>query len=331
MITLLPRAFLFVLALTSLAYVAPLRAAGDEAKPPMVLVTGTLRGVYFPVGSALCRLFNAEEPTGARCVSLRSKGSVANIESLRRSEAQIALVQSDTQTSAYRGSGVFKAAGPYSELRSLFALHDESVAVLVREGSHIREITELKGKRINIGHEGSGQHAVVESLLAAYGFTREDFAEYREKGPGQVKRFCAGELDALVFIGGNPNGLVTEATVNCNARLLPLAGPAVDRFLMENPELKAGVIPGGLYRDNPNDVPTVAVIATVVASASVPDEDVQAFVRVVFDNLDILRQLHPVLKDLDATQMVRAHGTAPLHPAAERFFRERGLITEARP
>ncbi|MET0216515.1 MAG: TAXI family TRAP transporter solute-binding subunit [Burkholderiales bacterium] len=306
-------------------------APDDAAQRPLVLKTGSVRGVYHPVGSALCTLFNLEQSEGPRCVSLRSRGSVANIESLRLGEAQLALVQSDTQAEAYLGSGQFQGQGPYAQLRSLFALYNEYMALLVRADSGIREIGQLKGKRINIGHPDSGQHALVEEVLAAVGLSRQDFRIYREKGPGQVKRLCTGDLDAAVFVGGSPNGHVTEVALACEVRLLPVAGPSIARLIAEHPQLSLGLIPGGLYRGNPEDVPTVGVTATLVTTEVQSEDDVYAFVRTIFDNFEILAKLHPVLNEIEPREMVRSHGIAPLHPGALRFFHERGLVEDRNP
>ena len=311
---------------------APAYATSDDpVQRPLVLKTGSVRGVYYPVGSALCTLFNLEQNEGPRCVSQRSRGSVANIESLRHGEAAFALVQSDTQAAAYLGSGPFKGQGPYAHLRSLFALYNENLALLVRADSGIHEIRQLKGKRINVGHPDSGQHALVEQVLVAVGLSPQDFRIYREKGPGQVKRLCTGELDAAVFVGGSPNGHVTEVALACEVRLLPVTGPKIVRLLAENPQLSWGLIPGGLYRGNPDDVRTVSVTATLVTSEAQSEDAVYAFVRTMFDNFQVLAQMHPVLNEIEPREMVRSHGIAPLHPGALRFFRERGLIEDANP
>jgi hypothetical protein len=298
----------------------------DSGDRPLVLMTGSERGVYYPVGSALCTLFNFEHPAGSRCVAVRSRGSVANITELRAGRAQLALVQSDTQAAAYRGSGEFETKGAQPELRSLFALYSEHLAVLVRADSGIRQLGDLKGKRINIGRPESGQHALVEQVLRAVGLGPQDFVLYRERGPAQLKRLCTGELDAAAFVGGSPNGHVTEVALACDVRLLPIAGPKIRQLLERHPELSRGLIPGARYRGNPQDVPTVSVTATLVTTTAEPEDEVYAFVRTIFDNFQVLAELHPVLNELEPREMVLSHGVAPLHPGAERFFRERGLI-----
>jgi TRAP transporter TAXI family solute receptor len=317
---------LFMLLTALVLPVQALAGKSSSEERAMVLMTGTPRGVYYPVGSALCTLFNFDHGAGSRCVALRSRGSVANIAALKAGNAQLALVQSDTQAAAFEGRGEFTAKGAFRDLRSLFALYSENMAVLVRADSDIRQIGDLKGKRINIGHPESGQHAVVEQVLGALGLSRRDFVIYLEKGPGQVKRLCTGELDAAVFLGGSPNGHVTAVTLACDIRLLPVDGPQIQRLLEHHPEFSRGLIPGGRYRGNPDDIPTVSVTATLVTTASQSEDEVYAFVRTIFDNFQILAELHPVLNELEPREMAGIHGAAPLHPGAQRFFRERGLI-----
>jgi TRAP transporter TAXI family solute receptor len=327
-----PRLVGLLMLLASLALPVHAHAGKDSSEDrPMVLMTGSEHGVYYPVGSALCTLFNFEHPTGSRCVAVRSRGSIANIAALKAGRAQLALVQSDTQAAAYQGSGELEAKGAYPELRSLFALYSEYLAVLVRADSGIQQLGDLKGKRINIGRPESGQHAVVEEVLGAMGLGPRDFLVYRERGPAQLKRLCTGELDAAAFVGGSPNGHVTELALACDVRLLPVAGPQIRQLLEHHPELARGLIPGGRYRGNPHDVPTVSVTATLVTTAAQPEDEVYAFVRTIFDNFQVLAELHPVLNELEPREMVVSHGAAPLHPGAERFFRERGLIEQRKP
>lgn len=319
-----------VLALLAALLLPTAVSAGKTAPAPrpMVLMTASERGVYYPVGSALCTLFNFEHASGSRCVAVRSRGSVANLAALRAGRAQFALVQSDTQSAAVRGAAPFATPGPDPGLRSLFALYNEDLAVLVRADSDIRQIGNLKGRRINIGRPESGQHELVEGVLRAVGLKPQDFVVYREHGPAQMRLLCTGELDAALFVGGSPNGHVTALALACDVRLLPVAGPGIDRLLKQHPELSHGLIPGGRYRGNPHDIPTVSVPATLVTTAAQSEDEVYAFVRTIFDNFQILTELHPVLNELEPREMVGSHGAAPLHPGAERFFRERGLIEQ---
>jgi TRAP transporter TAXI family solute receptor len=129
-----------------------------------------------------------------------------------------------------------------------------------------------------------------------------------------------------VFTVGHPSGEIYDATKSTAAHLVPITGPAVDRLLADHPYYAEAVIPGGLYRGNDGPTPTFGVRATLVTTAETPDDVVYLVVRSVFENLEQFEGLHPALAHLDRREMARAALTAPLHPGAERYYREAGLM-----
>jgi uncharacterized protein len=137
---------------------------------------------------------------------------------------------------------------------------------------------------------------------------------------------CSGKVDAVIFEAGHPNGLTQEATTDCRARIVRVAGQPIDRLLATHPYYIATIIPGGMYVGNPSDVPTIGTRAVLVASSDQPDQLVYAMVKAVFDNFGVFRQLHPVLSSLEMREMVPSATVIPIHPGALNYYHERGLI-----
>lgn len=301
----------------------------QEPEPRTITIgTGGLTGVYFPLGGAICRLVSREDKAHAiRCLVGSTEGSVFNLKALREGRLDIALAQSDQQYNAYYGKGAFAALGPDPELRALFSTHSEPFTVVARAGSGIRTFDDLEGKRVNVGTPGSGQRATLDALLLAKGWTLSTFAATLEQDPSeQAKALCDDKVDAIFYAAGHPNRSVLEATIACDSRLVPVTGPAVDKLVAENPYYTKTVIPGGLYRGNPDPVPTFGVKATVVSSAKVSAEIIYQVVRSVFENLDELHTLYPALARESPLTMLREGNSAPLHPGARRYFQEAGLL-----
>jgi len=119
---------------------------------------------------------------------------------------------------------------------------------------------------------------------------------------------------------------VTQLTNGCEAKLVPIEGAAVDELVAATPYFASAVIPGGMYAGNLDDVASFGLGATVVTDASVPEEVVYQVVRAVFENLEDFAAQHPVLATFSPEEMVNALSSAPLHPGAARYFRERGLL-----
>ena len=199
--------------------------------------------------------------------------------------------------------------------------------MVARADSGIASVGDLRGKRVNIGNPGSGQRATTEALMAANGWTMADFAQVSElPSDEQAVALAAGRVDAIVFTVGHPSGGIYDATQSTAARLVPITGPAVDRLVADHPYYAKATIPGGLYRGNDSPTPTFGVRATLVTTAETPDDVVYLVVKSVFENFEEFKRLHPALAHLDRQEMARAALTAPLHPGAERYYREAGLM-----
>ena len=290
--------------------------------------TGSVTGVYYPAGGAICRLVNkARESHGVRCAVESTGGSIHNINAIRNGEMELGIAQSDWQFHALNGTASFKQAGPFSELRSVFSIHSEGFTVLVRRNSKIRTLKDLKGKRVNVGSPGSGQRATMEVVMEAFGWTMKDFAAATEFKPAeQTQALCSNKVDATVYVVGHPNGAIQEATTACDTIILEAAGPEIDKLLAENSFYAPTVIPGGLYDRNPNDIRTFGVKATLVTSAAMSADTIYEVVKAVFDNFDEFRNLHPAFTYLDPKDLPASGNSAPLHPGAERYFKEKGML-----
>ncbi|MCA8879506.1 MAG: TAXI family TRAP transporter solute-binding subunit [Rhodobacteraceae bacterium] len=303
-------------------------AAAAEADRFVVIGTGGVTGVYFPAGGAICRLVNREIDTlHLRCAVESTGGSVANVDALRDGDISFGVVQSDVQYDAVKGTGPFADKDAFDGLRSVFSLHAEPFTVVARADAGIATFDDLKGKRVNIGNPGSGQRSTMEVVMAAKGWAVSDLGEVSElPAADQATALCDGTIDAMVYVVGHPSGAVQSATADCDSVLVPVEGPEIAKLIADHPYYREAVIPGGTYRGNDADVATFGVGAALLTTESEDDETVYQLVRTVFENFDEFRKLHPALAHLDKNEMVSAALTAPLHPGAERYYREAGLM-----
>ncbi len=311
----------------ALAQDAP--AASGEPEPQLAwLGTGGVTGVYFPVGIAVCRLVNQHRrETGVRCAAKQTAGSVENASGLRDGTLQFAMVQSDVQAAAVAGSGAFAGKGPDTGLRAVMSLYPEALTLVVRTDAGVRGVEDLAGKRVALGQAGSGTRVLADAVLAALGWSAASFAATPEIPPENLPRaLCSGEVDGFVYAVGNPARVIQEATTSCDARLVSIAGPAIDALIASKRYFVAATIPGGLYRGTAAPIETIGVGATLLTEADVPDATVALLVSSVFDDLDTLRGLDPVLTGVEPEAMTTEGLTAPLHPAAERYYREHGWL-----
>lgn len=254
---------------------------------------------------------------GIRCGAESTGGSVFNINAIRSGELEFGVAQSDWQYHAVNGTSRFEEQGAFEELRAVFSVHPEPFTVVARADAGISTFEDLQGKRVNVGNPGSGQRGTMEVLMEAMGWTMDDFTVASElQAAEQSQALCDNNIDAMVYTVGHPSGSIQEATTACDAVLVTVANDAVDGLVADNPFYRTATIPGGMYRGNDGDVMTFGVGATFVTSTAVSDDVVYEVVKAVFENLDQFRGLHMANDGL----------SAPLHPGAERYYREAGLI-----
>jgi len=323
------RHLVFVCAAIVASLVAGRVAVSDALAPnPVSLTTGIPGGVYHPVGSAICRMFNLDGAHEAMpCVAVSSDGSVANIQRIERGESAFGLSQTDVALAAFHGEGPFAVAGPASKLRVVIALYPEAFTVVARADTGIRDFQDLRGKQVGIGTSGVGYNFTRDVILGFYDWTTSGPERVLEFAPAeQNQALCSNKVDAIIFEAGHPNGLTQEATTDCRARLVRIAGQPIDRLLATHPYYIASVIPGGMYAGNPGDVPTIGTRAVLVSSSNQPAELVNAMVKGVFDNFAVFRQLHPALSTLNIREMVPSASVIPIHQGALNYYREVGLI-----
>jgi TRAP transporter TAXI family solute receptor len=321
--------FTTVLATAGLLLGATLSVPSVAGETKFVSIgTGGVTGVYYPAGGAICRLVNKNrKKTGIRCSVESTGGSVFNINALRSGELEMGVAQSDWQYHAYRGTSKFKDAGEFKELRAVFSLHAEAATLVVRADSGIKEFKDIKGKRINVGQPGSGTVATFDVIAKEYGIGRKDLklaSELKAAEMGQA--LCDNKIDAFIYPVGHPAGLIKETTTTCDAKIADIHGAEVDKLVKENPFYRYASVPAGMYKGTPNAVKTMGVSATFVSSSKVPAEVIYEVVKAVFENFDDFKKLHPALKNLKKTEMVKAALSAPLHEGALKYYKEVGLI-----
>ncbi len=296
--------------------------------------TGGPTGVYFIVGQAICQQVHRAAAEGRktgrkhgiRCSAPSTGGSTYNIGQIREGELDFGVAQSDWQYHAYNGTSKFKGK-VFKKLRAVFSVHPEPYHIIVGKGTGIKSWADLKGKRFNIGNPGSGQRGTTEVLMEKYGTKKSDFKIATElTSTEQSKALCDGKIDAYGYTVGVPNAGVSIATDGCGAKIINLNTDVEKGLVNDNPFYAFATIPKGTYKTTDSDVTTFGVMATFVSSADVPNDVVYEVVRAVFENIDDFRKLHPAFKNLDPKKMIKNALSAPLHPGAVKYYKEKGWM-----
>jgi len=291
--------------------------------------TGGVTGIYYPTGVAICRMINKKfDEYNIKATVESTSGSVFNVNAVLNGDLVFGVVQSDRQYQAYNGLAEWSKYGKQTGLRSLFSVHPESITLIASEKSGIREIKDLKGKRVNLGNPGSGYLQNSRDVVKAVGLAENQdiSAEYVKavEAPGLLQD---ERIDAFFYTVGHPNSNIKEATSGrIKVFIVPIRGPGIDKMLKKYSYYAESIIAHSFYpyATNTQDIATIGVKATFVTSKNVDDDIVYAITKEVFENFEDFKSLHPAYEVLTKENMLKGL-TAPIHKGALKYYKEAGL------
>jgi TRAP transporter TAXI family solute receptor len=300
--------------------------------------TAATGGTYFTIGGILASAISSppgapECRSGSNCgvpgliaVAQATQGSVENVNAIAAGQLESAFVQADIAYAAFRGTGIYQAKGALPNLRALAALFPESLQIVVPKDSPIETVADLKGKHISLGEKESGTLADARLLLEVAGLKeREIRAEYLRLGQatGMVRE---GTLDGFILFGGYPVPAIADLATATPIRLVPLSDDVIEKLHARFRFFERDEIPAKAYAHGETPTPTLAVPALWLASADVPDDLAYSIVKALWsDNAKkLLEARHPMGSRIHVEHALDGIDV-PLHPGAERFYREIGM------
>lgn len=288
--------------------------------------TGGTAGTYYPIGGLIANAIS--NPPQLVSTAVASNGSVANVNAIVGGAAESGFVQADVAYWAYSGTGMYDGKPKVSDLRSIANLYPESVHLIVRKASNVKSIADLKGKKVSLDEPGSGTLLNARAILAAFGVTEKDIRAEFVKPNQAAEQMKDGSLDAFFFTGGFPAAAISElASTGSGIAILPISGPEVEKLQKEFPFFATDEIPAGTYKDV-GATKTIAVGAHWLTSAKISDDTVYAVTKGVWSDKARagLDAGHAKGKAIRKETALSGLLGVPLHPGAERFYREAGLL-----
>lgn len=302
--------------------------------------TGSTSGTYYPIGTLIASIISS--PPGSRscesggscgvpgliAAAQTTRGSISNINGVMDGNLETGLAQSDVVQAAYSGTGVYKKKKPLSDLRVIANLYPENVHLIVRRGAGIKKISDLKGKRVSLDVPGSGTRVNAKEILTAYGLSEKDFKAVPVNADKAVSLMLNDKLDAFFFVAGYPVTAVTELANVGKIELLPISGKIAEKFIADHEYYSASDIPAKTYVGI-DTVPTLAVSTQWIVNASMNEELVYEITLALWHprNRHLLDHGHAKGKMIRLETALDSVAI-PLHPGAERYYREKGLLPE---
>ncbi len=297
-------------------------AGGKKENTNFILATGGTSGTYYSFGGALANIWNTKIEN--MNVTAQSTGASAeNLRLISKGDAEFAIVQNDVMDYAYKGIDLF-AGEKVSGLATIGTLYPEVVQIAATKESGIKSVADLKGKRVSVGDLGSGVEFNAKQILEGYGMTFDDIKKsnlsFKESGDGLQN----GQLDACFVTAGVPNAALQELAISAGLVLVPVTGAEADAICAKYGYYTKTTIPGGTYKGADEDVPALAIKATLAVSESLSEDIVYNITKAMFENTSELALSHAKGKEISAEAAITGV-SVPFHPGAVKYYKEIGL------
>jgi len=290
------------------------QAACEAADGRITIATGNSGGVYYVLGGGLAQLISNNSKLKA--TAAETGASVQNIQQLVNKDYDIAFSLADSAADAVNGRGAFE--GKPQKVQALARIYPNSTQVLVRTGSGINSIADMRGKRISTGSPKSGTEVIANRLLQAAGLNPEtDIQAQRLDLAKTSDGMKTGSIDGLVWSGGLPTAQITDITTSLKGQVKFLdITPQLDALKQVNPVYTAGTIPAATY-GQPSDIPTIEVPNVLLVREDFPVGNACAITKMLFDKRADLEKVHPSAKQIEKATATQTD-PVPLHPGARQ-------------
>jgi TRAP transporter TAXI family solute receptor len=279
-------------------------------------------GVYFPLAGALSRIAHEKLPDIK--ITVESSGaSVANAKLIASGDADLAILQNDIAFYALQGTKpMFDKAVP--NIRGVAALYPEHCQIHARKDAKIATVKDLKGKRVAVGPLGSGTEANTMQILEAYGLKFEDLAKVERLSAAESSDYLKdGRIDAAFYTVGAGASAIVDTAMMVETVIVPIDGGQAEALIKKYPFYAKDKIPAGLYKGI-GEVPTVAVLAILVAKAELEEDMVYRITKAMWENISRIETAHAKGKEVKLEKALIGM-PIPLHPGADKFYKEKGL------
>lgn len=287
------------------------------------ILTGGTSGVYYPLGVALSQIYGKAIP-GSKTAVQATKASAENLNLLQAGRGEAAISLGDSLSDAWKGNEEASFKAPLTKLRTIAALYPNYIHFVATADSGIKSLADIKGKRISVGAPKSGTELNVREILKAAGISYKDFSKVEYLSYAEsVELMKNKQLDVTLLSSGLGVAALRDLATSQKVAFLTIPADIVAKI--NDPAFQVGVIPAKTYEGQDADVSTISVQNYLVTHEGVSTETVYTMTKSMFDNLDQMVAAHSAAKAIKKESAAKLP-PAPLHPGAEKYYREVGLI-----
>jgi len=310
---------ILVLVWSGVAVCAPVAAADQFIN----VLTGGTSGVYYPLGVAFANIIGKAVPA-AKTSAQATKASVENLNLIEAGRGEVAFTLGDSLSDAWKGNEEAGFKAPLKKLRGIAAIYPNYIQIVARADSGIKSLADLKGKKISVGAPKSGTELNARAILAAAGLSYKDFSKVEYLSFGEsVELMKNRQLDVTLQSAGLGVASLKDLATSMDIVVVAIPPDIVKK--VNDPAYIAATIPANTYTGQTNPVPGVAVQNYLVTRDDLSADVVYAITKALWTNLDQLANAHVAAKAIKLQNALEGM-PVPLHPGAEKYYREVGVI-----
>lgn len=298
-------------------------SCSSSAQQYLSIGTGSVMGVYYPLGGSLSTIIS-DSMDGYSCSAEATGGAVENASLIINGELDLGFVAASTLYDAQNGLNSFEGKDP-DQCLAIFSFFPEVVQILSTDET-IQTVENLRGKRVAVGQIGSGTETMARAILDLYGMSYEDVDEDFLGFGDAASGLKDNTVDAAFTWAGIPTASVLELGTTHRISMVGFSDEKLKELTSQFNYCVPTTITTEHYPSLYTEANTFAIPAIVCGSASLSEDFVYEFLISVFENLDLLAQTHERGGDLSLDTALAGLSNAKLHPGAERFYKERGLL-----
>jgi len=297
------------------------------AKKFFTIGSGGYTGTYYPVAVGIAKIINANLKD-IRANAISTGGSLFNVIAIQTGNLQMALAQNDTSYYAFKGTVIEKVIGkPTDRLRGIAVLYKQPIHILVRNGTGISSVADMRGRKVYVGDVGSGTEQNTKLILKSYGLTFDDLGSVvHGKAGAAVQLLIDGQIDAMFFSAAVGSSAFVRAAKEGNIFFLSIDQEHLNKLQQAYPFYSRLTVPAGTYPKQRKAFTSIAVSSLLVTSADIPANDIYRISKLLFvDKLGEFKAIRPVLARSFSLNKALDGMSIPIHKGAAKLYRERRI------
>lgn len=299
--------------------------SGGETKT-YGFATGGTGGTYYVIGGAISSLVDEKLP-GMKMLVATSSSSMENVRLLHNRETDFAICRPDNVSYAFRGEREFTPETKIDDLRAIMLGHEANVQLVVLADSGIEKIEDLRGKRVALATKSSPAVYIALAVLEAHGITIDDIKPEYLTLAETTDSLKSGAIDCGFYITAAPTSAVLDLAATFDIRVLPFEESAIDTMLESYPFAVKGTMPANTYPGQTEDIWQPKDPCILMTHVDMDEQVVYDLLKTICENNEYLASVHQAGAQWDLETAVEGLGDIPLHPGAERYLKEQGIIS----